>query len=218
MSLKLKFQALGLLASVAAACVAVSASAETGGHFVTTGVTNAKIEGSDWGEAGRMEFTLHGAEGATICETINFTDAFGLETEVTLVLNPTFVDCVTKGTETAVTVDATGCAGFTFRVAKGTTNATEQTAGLDCAVPLTLTHPNCTIRIPEQELKGAVTHTKILINGKHGIEIHVAVKFAATYEGGICVFLGTTHTGTINGAIHLQAKTQAGVQTPLTVT
>jgi hypothetical protein len=84
------------------------------------------------------------------------------------------------------------CGTNVFEFTSGNTG----TVSVNCTI--TITHPNCTITVPNnaanKHLHG-ITYDQIVTDGKHAITVTSNVKkIAGEFHGGICVFLGTNHT------------------------
>jgi hypothetical protein len=225
MSTKLKALGLGLIATMALGAVAVmNASANGAGHFVSTGNTHVLVRGAEnIGTLHRLELRSHGLEGGIVCEEAIYPDyTSSAETETSIVVKPTYNTCHT--TDDAVpyddlTVTMNGCS-YRFTVASGTTDATEQTVHLECPVgaKIEVHHPNCTITIPEQTINTGVTYKTITEGGIHAITLESSAEFSTEYHGGICIFTGTNHTGTLVGSATVRGFNTAGVQVPITAT
>jgi hypothetical protein len=223
MSLKLKALGLGILAALSvSAFAAVNVAANGEGHFVTTGTTHATIEGTETG-VHKTEFTAHGLEGGIVCDEIKYHGTTTAETVTSITITPTYNKChTTPDGAGTTTVTMNGCT-YTFTVAKGTTDATEQTVHLLCppGKSVEIHHPNCTITIHAQTIETGVTYTTLFENGKHTITLDLTkpgITFTTEYHGGICVFTGTTHHGTLHGSVTVEAKTLAGALTNITAT
>jgi hypothetical protein len=223
MSLKLKALGLGLLAALSVSAVAVmNAGANGEGHFVTTGNTHTHITATE-GTLHKIHLVSHGLEGEIGCDESLITTTTTAETSADLSGTATYNKCYTTngGTPGEVTVTMNGCT-YTFTVAKGTVNTTEQTAHLICPHEglkrVEVHHPNCTITIPPQTVNTGITYTTVLENNIHAITAHVNVQFTTEYHGGLCVFLGTNHTGTLKGTATVRAFNTVGGQVPITAT
>jgi hypothetical protein len=221
MSPKLKALGLGLLAGMSVSAIAViNASANGEGHFVTTGNTHTHIIATE-GTSHRSHFVSHGLEGELGCDESLITTTTTAETSADLSGTATYNKCYTTngGTPGEVTVTTNGCT-YTFTVAKGTTNSTEQTKHLICPAgkAIEVHHPNCTITIVPQTINTGITYTTVLENNIHAITAHLSIQIATQYQGGLCVFLGTTHTATFKGTLTVRAFNTAGNQVPITAT
>jgi hypothetical protein len=222
MSLKIKALGLGILAALAVSAVAVmNASANGEGHFVTTGITHATIEGTETGTH-KTELTLHGLEGGTVCDEIKYHGTTVAETSNDITITTTYNKCHTTGNATNIPFHVNGCS-YTFTVAKGTTDSTEQTVDLICPAgkAIEITHPNCTITVGPQTITTGFTYTTLFENGKHTITLDLTkpgITLVAQFHAGICVFTGTSHHTTLHGSITLEARDTAGNLQNLTAT
>jgi hypothetical protein len=222
MSNKLKALGLGLFAMMAMGAVAVmNASANGEGHFVSS-VAHTEIKGTEEG-AHHLDLIVHGfGEGEEIgCNKTTYTATTTNLTENDLTVTPTYAECyTTQHPETKVTVKPNGCT-YTFTVAKGTTNATEQTVDVLCPAgsSIEVIHPNCTIKIPAQKVLTGVTYTRVEEVGKPDwVTLDSNPTFNTQFEGGICVFLGTSHTGTLKGSVTVKGSNTAGEPVSVTAT
>jgi len=194
---------LGLLAVIATSAFAVvNASAKIGGHFVTHNSNHVIVKGSEVpGSNHQLEFSSHGLEGGIVCDEVTYSDYTADETETEVTVAPSYAKCHTTGQNPGTTVVHVNGCDFKFTIAKNTTGETEQTVDLNCPTkPLEITHPNCTITIPTQTVEEAVTYTPAAQDGVTTITLDVNAEFATQYHGGICVFTGTSHIGTLNGS------------------
>ena len=214
MSIKLKALGLGVLAVLAmSAFAAMSATAETGGHF-TSEVHHTTIVGSE----NTTHTTLFSVDGGTQikCLETSYHGTTDETTETEVTITPTYKTCTTVGaSHHTVTVHTNKC-DFLFKVGKSapTQDNTVEVACSGAPAYFEITHPNCTIRVPAQSaatgLQGGVAYTTITKNNKHALTADVTVsEIAAHYEGGICVFLGTNHKATMNGSVTLEGRSGA---------
>lgn len=220
MSIKLKALGLGLLAAMAMSAVAaINASATISGHF-TQPAANTKITGEETlGTAHRVKFSVDG--GTPIeCTKAHYEGTPVAElTFQRLLATPTYSECGTEGSGTHnVTVHHLGCE---FEFYSRTTGTGHATTGLVCPAGvngLLVTHPNCTMRMPPQTLSG-ITYSTITVNNKHAITLEATVSgITAHYEAGICIFLGTTHTGTMNGSATVRGLNASNEPVDITAT
>ena len=221
MSLKLKVLGLSLIATVALSAVAVmNASANGEGHLVTTGATGATVEGhvSTPPAAHNLHFRMHGFNGEIGCHKQTHVATIAGETAESLTVTPTYSECGTTP-NTDVTVTVNGCT-YTFTVAKGSIDATEQTAHLFCPAgkAIEVHHPNCTVTIHPQTTTTGLTYTQKTNAAtlKHEITMDVNVEFNITRHGA-CQLFGTNGKGTLVGSVTVTAK-KAGAQVHLTRT
>jgi hypothetical protein len=200
MSLKLKVLGLGLLATLAMSAVTVmNASATSTGHFTSDSVNETTtIVGSE-NATHFTEFSIHGLTGI-VCTETTYHGTFAGNTSTHLTIIPHYTTCHTTGGPHDVNIDVNGCS-FTF------TPGHQGTVHVDCPVgkAIVITHPNCEITIPAQTVGTAatgVTYTTDTENNKHTITLHAnGVEVAAQFHGGLCVFTGTNHTGTMTGSV-----------------
>lgn len=213
MSLKLKALGLGLLATMAmAAFAAVNATAQVGGHFVSDSPTgNTAITGTENPTVSHFtEFTI-GNQTPFGCHETSYDATVTGNTVEDITVTPTYKGCLTTGGTTGeVIVDTNDC-GFTFKIGKKST--AHNTVSIVCKKTtkhIVITHPNCTIRVPEQNLTG-VSYTTDVQNGKHAITLDATVEnITAHYEGGICVFLGTSQTSKYTGSVTVEGFEDLG--------
>jgi len=213
MSLKLKVLGLGLLAVVAMSAVAVmNASARTSGHFTSDSPNgNTTLVGSET-VTHSTELTSHGIEGGIVCDEVAYHGTIAGNTSTHITIIPTYNKCHTTGeTPGTVTVTMNGCS-YTF------TPGSNGTVHLDCPVgkAIEIHHHNCTITIaPPITVQGATYETDVDANGKHTITLKLhPVQFNTQYHGGICIFTGTNHTGTLSGSATVRGFEDKGVGQP----
>jgi hypothetical protein len=223
MSLKLKVLGMGVLTTLALSAIAVvNASAERTGHFTHDAVGNAKVTGT---ENGTHIIKFHSDHGTPIeCTTAEYHAEISNTTDE-IQVTPTWSNCHTENSTTNIPVHVNGCKlKFTSNTkASVDPPETHATAGLVCpegVAGIVVTHPNCTMRMPPQTVNHAVTYSTINLNEKHAITLNVTANTSVTahYEGGICVFLGTTHQGSMTGSATVHARNQAGEPVNLTAT
>ena len=224
MSLKLKALGLGLLAVMAmSAFAAVNASATINGHFTST-TDDLILTGTDqYGTKHQLVFKETGSSGVGIsCTDSHYHGALSGDpatTSTSVQLTPTYKNCATEsGTWGDVTVkhDA-GCDTKVYKFHSRTPNG-HGTVTVECGI--TISHPNCTIRVPKQNPSGGIVYTTSNEGGSHEITADVTVtNIIGQYEGGICVFLGTNHTFTMNGSVTLWGLDAiTGARVPVTAT
>jgi hypothetical protein len=176
-----KFKALGLCLIALAMSVAavMSASAETGGHFVSE-KEHTILKGSQ--EASPNHLTFHDTIGSISCTTSDFSGTTsGNVTQTEIRLNPTYHGC--KSGEKIVTVDMNGC-WFTFTVNKNP-STTHNTVHLNCPVNQSVTITvwagstestlACVEHLAPQTPKGGATYTTTGSGTTHGITADVTV-------------------------------------------
>jgi hypothetical protein len=218
MSIKLKALGLGLIAAMAMGSFAVvNASATVSGHFTQDSGGTATITGKEsFGTAHRLKFASDG--GTPIeCDVAHYSGTVAAATVTTMEVVPAYSQCHTeKEAAGTVTVDVNKCS-FVFH--SGTGHAT---TGLKCpagVAGILITHPNCTMRMPPQEKLSGVTYTQTTEATKHTITLDATVsKITAHYEGGICIFLGTTHSATMTGSATVEGLNAGGTRVNVTAT
>lgn len=219
MKLKRKFLGLGLLAcSAAVAFAVVTASANQEGHFFTTGSKKANVLSTEKG-AHTLEWTVDGLAGVgIICNDATWDMQTMNEKETELAFDPVFKDCHTTGQPAPFfEIKRNNCL-IVLYVAKGTTDATEQTAKLDCGSgKLEILHPSCTITIPGQSISTGITYTKATFGGKSTITADFNVKLNMETDGPTCA--KGQKTGKLAGSIRFEAfDAQTNAQVDLTAT
>lgn len=213
MSLKLKALSLGLLATMAMAAFAVvNATAETGGHFTSdSGNGKTVITGTENPTLSHFtEFTI-GNQTPFGCHKTSYDGTVEGNTVTEIRVTPTYEECLTTGGTTGeVVVDANEC-GFTFKIGKKST--AHNTVSVVCkgaTKHIVITHPNCTIRVPEQSLNG-VSYTTDVQGEKHAITLDATVEnITAHFEGGICIFLGTKQLSKYTGSVTVEGFEDLG--------
>ncbi len=216
MSIKLKALGLGLIAAMAIGSFAVmNASAAVSGHFThdAAGGT-ATITGNEGGTH-RLKFSSD--NGTPIeCDVAHYSGTVSAATTTTLEVLPSYSQCHTEGAAPGtVTVDVNNCK-FVFH----SRTSGHATTGVNCPAGFNIlvTHPNCTMRMPTQALSG-VTYGTATEGGKHTITLNATVGgITAHYEAGICIFLGTTHTATMNGSATVEGLDSLNNRVNITAT
>lgn len=208
MSIKLK--ALGaMIAAVAvlSGLAAGTASATTGGHF-TTEVTHSTLNG---GAAGTDSTQLSVDGGTAIqCSLESYTGTNEAATTTELTLTPGHAFCKTAGgAESSVSYKVNGCA-YLFKIGKKA--ATDNTVALNCPAgkSLEIIHPNCTLKIAPQTFQNGAVYTAVTESGKPALTVDVTAGPTVYYEAGICIFLGTSHSGSLSGSFFLIARDTEG--------
>jgi hypothetical protein len=206
------------------AIAAISASANTEGHFVTSGNSSATIHGevTKASEGPHyIAFIIHGLEGEIGCDVQTYTATTSSETTTSLTFTPKYEKCYTTGggEPGSIPIHVNGCT-YTFRVAKGTTDSTEQTSQMLCPAgkKIEVTHPNCTMSIHPQSINTGTTYTtKVSTSGIHELTKHINIQFGVTRHG-LCQFIAPTNgTCTLKGSLTLRARL-FGIQIHLTAT
>lgn len=201
MSMKLKALGLAVLAVTAVGAFAVvNASAKIAGHFTTT-THHTIIKGTENGPNHDLRFI--GEDGSFItCTHASYEGAIPSPTTTTqsVEVTPTYKECSTSGTAPHnISVHHNGCK-YRFDSAA---NAKHATVWVVCPAgsKIKITHPNCEISVPAQQLSGVTYTAETRPSNKKGITIDVTVAgISAQYHNGLCVFLGTNHTFTMEGS------------------
>lgn len=191
---------LGVLATVVgSATVSTGAWATTGGHFVME-TEHAEIDATQSVSHG-VEIVLHGSS-EIVCNSVSLDGTTTNSTVTELLLTPSYSGCHTIGSESGVSINTNGCV-YRFTVARGT----EQTLDLVCPAgkAVEISHPNCLVKVPPQNNLGGVTYTTVTVDGKHANTVDWSIDINSNFESGICVFLGTNKTMTIEGTHLLRA-------------
>jgi hypothetical protein len=224
MSLKLKALGLGLIAAMAVGAFAVvNASASTSGHFTAETTEHHAIIKGEETFPGNHNLTFQRiVNGAPSGEPIKCTRAVyhgtlsgtAATTTQAVSVTPKYEECSTGGVAPHnVTVHHPSSCG---------TNIYEFTSGgsgtIHVRCPVTVTHPNCTIRMPEQTVSGAAYNTDVQVN-KHSITLGINVTgITGHFESGFCVFLGTTQSFNMTGSATVWAENTAGGRIGITHT
>ncbi|HYP55125.1 MAG TPA: hypothetical protein VEQ41_02330 [Solirubrobacterales bacterium] len=202
MSNKLKALGLGLIAAMAMSAMAVvNATAETGGHFVSSEAGTTNIVGSEGGTHNLHFVSEGGAEGSRIgCDNDSYTGSVSGGTASTITIAPSWSNCYTTGSpETKFDIHENGC-HFLFSVGKNPEG--HNTAHVTCpagVAGIRITHPNCGIVVPPQTVTGVSYKNE---NDPHEVTLTSTVKnITAHYHSGICIFLGTKHSSEMNGSV-----------------
>jgi len=225
MSTKLKALSLGLLVFLATAGFeAVNASAAVSGHFTHDATTNhATILGTANGSPHDLVFREEGSEAAgTTCTHADLHGQAPAKAVTSVTVTPAFTGCATTSSSTwGETVHTNGCA---FILSSSST--THGTVTIECPTnqAIEITHPNCTLKVPAQHpsptrLTGGIVYDTTVEGGKHTLTPTVTVKkITVHFEGGICVFLGTSHNFEMNGALTVAGFDTAGERVNITHT
>jgi hypothetical protein len=226
MSMKIRALGLGVLAVLAiGTTTSINASASVTGHFTHTASDgHATLTGTEGpGNVHRVRFSVD--NGTHIeCNVAHYHGTVTVATVTTIDLTPTYSGCHTEGEAPgSITIDTNNChLRFHSNSNASTHNPSEHaTLGYVCpagVAGISITHPNCTIRMPTQPLKGVV-YTTTEENSRHTLTVTMTVQGkTAHYESGICIFLGTTHSGATTGSFTLEAFNTAGERVHLTAT
>jgi hypothetical protein len=218
MSLKLRALGLAVLAVTSiSAFVAVQASATVSGHFLSDASGGHTIVDQEASVESTHALVFRiGASPAIQCDKARALGTAAASTVQQVEGSTELSKCHTEEQEPGtVVVDSNGCTG---RARSNSAGAL--TADLVCPAGKTMlfTHPNCTISLPPQNDIGGFTPTTIIENGKHAITIDVNVKYTTHYEGGICVFLGTTQQASVVGGTIIKGLNTQGEQVSITST
>jgi hypothetical protein len=234
MSLKLKILGIGVLAVVATSAFAVmNASATVTGHFTHEGpLTTATIVGNETGVHSAHYLQFQGTEqtgtnsgAAIVCTSATYHGVAAAKTVTELTVTPSYTGCATTTGSTwgEVSVTMNGCNYIFYSNSAASTHTPTAHATVTVNCPagkaIEIHHPNCTITVPHQSLKG-VTYTTTVEN-KHSLTVNVTIShIAAEYHGGFCIFLGTNHIFDMNGAVKVRAQVSATnpEQVPITAT
>ena len=211
MKLKIKVLGMGLLAVMATGAFAVmNAGATVGGHFTTDAVLgHAIVIGTEsTASTHRLAFVREGdgAESELTCHQASYTGTVSAATVQSVTITPAWSNCTTgtTGAGTSFDIHENGCS-LTFT--SGSIGQTHHTVDLVCLPEegIDLTHPNCTVTLPSQTMRG-ITYTTTTENSKHALTMNVTIKgITAHHHGGICIFLGTTHQWEVKGSVTIKA-------------
>jgi hypothetical protein len=217
MSNKLKALSLGLIAAMAMSAMAVvNATAQTGGHFVSS-ASSTTITGSEGGSHVLHFKSETGEAGSEIgCDNDSYTGSVTGTTVTEITITPSWSNCSTTGSpNTKFDIDERGC-DFKFRV--GLNAAGHNTAEVACpatSAGFLITHPNCGIVVPPQTVTGVSYKNE---GTPHQVTLTSTVKNIKTYyHSGICVFLGTTHSSEMIGSVTVKG-TSGGAAVSVTAT
>lgn len=212
MSMKFRLVILGVFALAAtSALAAVNASAFTplNSHF-TSNVDHVVVRGVETFPGDHnlsFQRTVNGvAEGEPIkCTHVAYhgtLNGAAATTTQSVSLRPEYKECSTGGAgphDVTVHVPA-GCGTEVFQFTSGNPGTVHDRC------EITVTHPNCTIRIPPQTLSG-VTYKQITEGGVHVITAEVDVQnITGHFEGGLCVFLGTKQVFHMKGSVTVKGE------------
>lgn len=224
MSIKLKALGLGLLALLATSLFVVNASATKAGHFVSD-VDHVIIKGTESNPGNHnMKFQRTNPEGNPVglpieCTHVHYhaTVPLGVTTTDEIQVTPRYTNCATQGGvwgEVSVHHEA-GCG---TNVLKFTSAEAGKKATVDVECQITITHPNCTIRIPKQTLSG-VTYDTVEEANKHAITVTSTVRgITGNFEGGACIFLGTSQKFDMDGSATVWGEDTDGNRVNITAT
>lgn len=222
MSIKLKALGLGLIAMMAMGAFAVTnAGATISGHF-EFGSEHTFITGEEEG----LHFVSEDNKRIG-CDKAEYKGTHkGTKTTTDLTITPNWDLCYTtpepgQSMEPTWGVHENGC-HLVFRSAK---TGDDATVYVNCPTKaIEITHPNCNITVPTQTVGGkagdGVTYTTTTTEGAHTITMDVKVKVTVEYHEKLCVFLGTHHFATMEGAVNVTGFSNAAhtVRTGITAT
>lgn len=221
MGIKLKALGLGLIAMMAmCAFAAMNAGATVSGHF-EFGSEHTFITG----EEEELHFVSEGGSKIGCLKSeYKGTHKSTSKTTTELTITPAWDECYTTPDGTKFGVHENGCDLVFFSRALPEANDATVTVTCPTAKKIVITHPNCDIEVGTQTVGGAagngVTYTTKTVENTHVITMDVKVKVAATYHNGICIFLGTNHTATMEGSVWVTGFSNAAhtIRTPITAT
>jgi hypothetical protein len=221
----LKFKVLGLGILAISTIAATGASASTSGHFTADPTDHHIIIKGTEAYPGEhnlyFQQTVNGqASGEPItCTHVGYhgtLSGVAATTTQSVSVRPVYKECSTNGwSPHNVTVDVPAACGtnvFEFR----SRNPTPATVNLNCTI--TITHPECEMTVPAQPLNG-IYYTTVIESNKHAVTLHVdATNITVHYHGGLCIFLGTTHTFRLTGFATAWGESTAGARVNITHT
>jgi len=215
--MRLRPRALHLLLAALAvnALAAGSAWGTVSGHF-TSSSSHAILKGFEEAPSHKLEFSVPSASFKIVCKSTSYSGTSSATTATQLAITPTLSQCETTTGE-AVTVTMNGCG---FLLTSGPASG-DSTVHLTCSTGLSieLHMGNCTMRIVPQTPAGGVAYETATENGTHSLTVKATLSSVATqFEGGVCVFLGTNQTGTLEGAATLIGTDTEGKAVDLTAT
>lgn len=220
---KLKRLGTGSVAVLAiGAYGSMSATATTSGHFVSD-LSHSVIEITESGPH-QVQFSVD--ELPYICEKTAYAGTTGANTATSLTVVPTYDDCRTEGGSAGeITASTNGCTFVFASNSAASTHAPTGHATLTLTCPagkaIALKHAGCEFIMPPQSLKAGATFTTTVngTTGKHELTVNTtATDITTHYEAGACIFLGTSHKGSMVGSTTLKALNTAGEQVNYTAT
>ena len=203
MSLKIRALALGCLAMLTAAAVAVDASGTAGGHFGSNKAKTTLI-GLEPGANHTLEIATFGG-GITCSQNTYHGSVVGMKF-VSATLTPTYKGCTTTNDTKDIPIVTHDCT-YEFTVRSPEPEVKHSTMHIRCPAgkSITITHPSCTITVPPQTLSGVV-YTKTQWEGTEALTIDFTIKGIQYTEHGFCGAFGTTRNdGELKGALILKA-------------
>jgi hypothetical protein len=222
-TMKIKMLGLGVLAMLAVGGIgALNASAIETGH-IGSSTSHTVIKGQESGTSHRIHLTGDGLEGQFGCTTATWEGTLNAGIAKTVEVTPTYSGCTTTNTSTTVSITHNGCK-YRFKVEAG---GTDGTVDLSCPAgkAIEMHHPNCTITIRDRDTSGNLQnqtipgiHYTTVIENRHSLTVDVNLAFADEYHGGVCIFLGTHHTGFLKGSVTVKGFDTEGKQVDITAT
>lgn len=215
---KFKVLALGVLAAMAlVATTGGSATAVVGGHFVSESEHTILQSVSDT----QHSYTFKAHSGLISCTpgTFKHEGTFTGKTVESITLFPSYGEgggCSTEGGTPISLYTYNGCS-YKLTAASGTN---EQTMHFDCPAGKVLEfhQPNCLATMPPQTVEKAATSTTTEVNGKHALTVDLHATFETQYHGGLCVFLGTKQSATLQGTAVIKGRDTVGNSVSITAT
>ncbi|HEX5418114.1 MAG TPA: hypothetical protein VFZ25_20860, partial [Chloroflexota bacterium] len=180
------------------------------GHFTSDAAASSTIIRGTEGGSHTTELTVPGLTGI-VCEEAGYEGTVAGATAESVSVTPAYGKCkTTKGTAGEVNVDLNGCQ-YQFTIEKKSSG--DNPADLVCSGAtkfITVTHPNCEIRIPAQTVSG-LAYTTTVESSKHAITVDATVKGLETnFEAGACVLLGTKKESELSGSVTVKGRELAG--------
>lgn len=216
--MKHRIRALGIgaLIAIGVAAFSASATATSGGHFVSGSEhTSVQLVAS-----GAHSFAWINSNGAVSCGSHTHEGTVFGTTVASIELTPIWKESCTTGDGTPMVFTHNGCT-FKFTVASGTTSSTEQTLHLGCPVGKVFELDQggtCLVTMPSQTAGSAATYTTTEANGKHAITVSLSATLETQFHAGLCVFLGTKQFTTLKGSGVLRGFDTSGQPVSLTAT
>ncbi|HEX8690626.1 MAG TPA: hypothetical protein VF729_10340, partial [Solirubrobacterales bacterium] len=210
MNTNLRLSVVGVLVLIAAAFSAAITNAETGGHY-TSDTSHTIVKGVEEGTE-RTEFSFTGVEGKISCDDASYEGTLSATTTTSVTLTPKLAKCRTTGQENTWNIDTNGCA-YVLTIGKKASGANTMDIECPAGKSIEITHPNCTIKIAPQT--GIQITLDIIFLPRLHLKLTIKFTIKASYESGVCVFLGTSQTGELGGSVLLKGFDTAGEQVDL---
>src|SRR6187549_186764 len=214
MSMKLKILGMAALATMAiGAFAAMNAGATVSGHFITgsehTFVTGFHAKNSEH----ELHFISESGTSKIGCDVATYsgTNKASTKTATELTITPGWDQCYTTPKEGEPEpkwgVDENECK-LVFK-SRSLPEANDATVTVTCPAgkSIKITHPSCEITVAPQTVGGSAGNGVTYTNKNDGtafVTMDVKVSLASTYHNGICVFLGTSHTSTMEGSVTIK--------------